>query len=148
MQEKPTIWHTAMHIITIGLNHNVAPVQLRERLYFTEDQIRASLARLSCGKASFPLSEMVILSTCNRIEIYSVSNTLSFDELEVFLSETRDVPVDELRSYLYYLRECFLSGRVRLENDQIHPNLPDRPQVYRMAADRGLLSEQAHGTPT
>jgi len=33
------------------------------------------------------------------------------------------------------LRECFLSGRIRLENDQIQPNLPDRPQVYRMAVD-------------
>ncbi len=31
------------------------------------------------------------------------------------------------------LRECFLSSRVSLENDQIQPNLPDRPQVYRMA---------------
>ena len=33
------------------------------------------------------------------------------------------------------LRECFLSSRVSLENDQIQPNLPDRPQVYRMAVN-------------
>ena len=46
------------------------------------------------------------------------------------------------------LRECFLSGRVRLENDQIHTNLPDRPQVYRMAINFWLFSSQAHGTPT
>jgi hypothetical protein len=44
------------------------------------------------------------------------------------------------------LRECFLSGRVRWENDQTHPNLPDRPQVYRMAADGGLFSSPSSGT--
>jgi len=46
------------------------------------------------------------------------------------------------------VRECFLSGRVRLENDQIQPNLPDRPQVYRMAINFGLFSSQPHGTST
>jgi hypothetical protein len=37
------------------------------------------------------------------------------------------------------LRECFLSGWVRLANDQIHPNLPGRPQVYRMATYRTVF---------
>ena len=38
------------------------------------------------------------------------------------------------------LRECFLNGRVRWENDQIHPNLPDRSKVYRMVTAHGLFS--------
>ena len=94
-----------MHIITLGLNHSSAPVHLRERLNFSEDQIRASLARLTCGNVSLPLAELVILSTCNRIEIYSASNSLSFKELELFLSETRAVPVDEFRPYLYRFKD-------------------------------------------
>jgi len=94
-----------MHIIALGLNHTTSPVQLRERLAYSEDQIRTSLARLSCGNMQSPLSEMVILSTCNRTEIYSISNELSFAKLEAFLSETRDVTVDELRPYLYYYKE-------------------------------------------
>jgi len=94
-----------MHIIALGLNHTTAPVQLRERLAFSEDQVRASLARLSCGKVTSPLAEMVILSTCNRIEIYSASNELSFDTLEVFLSETRDVSVEKIRPYLYRFQD-------------------------------------------
>src|SRR3989304_4614305 len=52
------------------------------------------------------------------------------------------------KSSMRPFRECFLSGRVRLENDQIQPNLPDRPQVYRMADNFGLFSSQPHGTPT
>lgn len=101
--EIKTTWQHTMHIITLGLNHTKTSVQLRERLAYSEDQIRAALARLTCGKMSSQLSEMVILSTCNRIEIYSTSSELSFDTLEVFLSETRGVPLEEIRPHLY----CF-----------------------------------------
>jgi glutamyl-tRNA reductase len=44
---------------------------------------------------------MAILSTCNRIEIYCASNTLSFKELEAILSETRGVAPDEFLPHLY-----------------------------------------------
>lgn len=94
-----------MHIVALGLNHTTAPVQLRERFAYSEDQIRASLARLSCGRVPSPLAEMVILSTCNRIEIFSASNELSFDTLEVFLSETRDIPLEGIRPHLYYFQD-------------------------------------------
>src|SRR5215216_5108437 len=94
-----------MHILVLGLNHNSAPVQLRERIHFSEDQIRAALARLACGNIASSLAETTILSTCNRIEIYSASNSPSFQELEVFLSETRGVSVDELHPHLYQLKD-------------------------------------------
>jgi len=94
-----------MHILALGINHNSAPVQLRERLHFSEDQIRASLARLACGNIYSSLAEITILSTCNRIEIYCVSNSSSFEELEAFLSETRDVPVYEFHPYRYQLKD-------------------------------------------
>ncbi len=90
-----------MHILSIGLNHTSAPVHLRERLAFGEEQVRASLARLSCGHIASSLSELVILSTCNRIEIYAASNNLAFAELEAFLSDVRGVPVDEISPHLY-----------------------------------------------
>jgi len=94
-----------MHILAIGLNHNSAPVQLRERLHFSEDQVRASLARMTCGRVVSPLSEVVILSTCNRIEIYSASNAIAFDALEAFLSDTRGVPDNEFYPHLYHFSD-------------------------------------------
>jgi glutamyl-tRNA reductase len=90
-----------MHIISLGLNHTSAPVHLRERLAFNEDQIRASLSRLCCGQTPSVLAELIILSTCNRIEIYAASNHLAYAELEDFLAEARGVPLQELRPYLY-----------------------------------------------
>jgi len=92
-----------MHILSIGLNHTTAPIELRERLAFSEDQVRAALARMSCGHANVTseIKEMVILSTCNRIEIYVVSNHKSFSGLEAFLSDARGVPVADLYPHLY-----------------------------------------------
>ena len=90
-----------MHIFSIGLNHTSAPIKLREWLTFTEEQIRASLSRLACGHLSSNLLEVVILSTCNRTEIYAVSNQTELSELEIFLSEARGVERDEFISYLY-----------------------------------------------
>jgi glutamyl-tRNA reductase len=90
-----------MHIFSIGLNHTTAPIQLRERLTFTEDQIRASLSRLACGHLSGDITEMVILSTCNRSEIYAVSNQELIPELELFLSEASGVNQDEFSSHLH-----------------------------------------------
>lgn len=90
-----------MHIFSIGLNHISAPLDLRERLSFTEEQIRASLSRLNCGHLSGNILEMIILSTCNRTEIYAVSDQTVFSELEIFLSEARDIARNEFIPYLY-----------------------------------------------
>jgi glutamyl-tRNA reductase len=90
-----------MHIISLGLNHVSAPVHLRERLAFNEEQIRASLSRLTCGHLLTSIAELVILSTCNRVELYAVSGQPGYAELEAFLTEARGVPGDELYPYLY-----------------------------------------------
>ncbi len=90
-----------MHILSLGLNHTTAPVHLRERLAFSEEQIRTSLSRLACGHIPSALTELIVLSTCNRIEIYAASTQLAFAELEAFLSEAHGVPVEEFRSCSY-----------------------------------------------
>ncbi len=90
-----------MQIHCLGLSHNSAPVSVRERLAFSEEQIRAALSRLSCGGTSTTIAEMVILSTCNRIELYAVMQEAAFDELEAFLAETRHTPVELFHEYLY-----------------------------------------------
>jgi glutamyl-tRNA reductase len=90
-----------MHILSLGLNHTSAPVHIRERFAFDEEQTRASLARLFCGQNTTSLTELIILSTCNRIELYAVSTQLDYSELEAFLSDARGVPAQELDPYLY-----------------------------------------------
>ena len=55
-----------MEIRITGLNHKRAPVELREKLAVDDATIQSALAEL---QTSFQAQEMVILSTCNRVEL-------------------------------------------------------------------------------
>jgi len=77
-----------MNIIVIGLSHHTSPVELRERFAFAESKIPAALAQL---RASGVAAEAVILSTCNRVEIYAATPlppAKAFSELTDFLVRT------------------------------------------------------------
>jgi glutamyl-tRNA reductase len=88
-----------MPILVIGLSHHTAPVTVRERFAFGEARVPAILQLLREGRLA---EEAVILSTCNRVEIYVVTETDSrraFDELQNFLVEChqyRDPITDEI----------------------------------------------------
>jgi len=94
-----------MRIHCIGINHATAPLALRERLTFSEENLRAALARLTCGGGMGELSELIILSTCNRIELYAAAPRAAVSGLENFLAETRGVPLNEFSPHLYRLRD-------------------------------------------
>ena len=95
-----------MHIHCLGLNHQTADLSLRECLAFPEESAKAALARLGCGEeGSRPdtVSEMVILSTCNRVELYAVAPHPDFPALEAYLSEVQGVPVEAFAPHVYHL---------------------------------------------
>jgi len=83
-----------MEIYCLSLNYQNANVALREALAYSPENTRIALARLGCGHQACPgpIRELVILSTCNRVELYAVAATPIFDELEIFMAETRAVP--------------------------------------------------------
>ena len=58
-----------MPLITIGLNHNTAPLELREHFATRMSDVAAMIGPLRQAKIS---RELALLSTCNRVEIYSV----------------------------------------------------------------------------
>lgn len=102
-----------MMILCLGLSHHTAPVELRERLGFTHETLKAALALFSCGQDAQPeqVSELVILSTCNRLELYAcvrarvspgtAEDSEPFRTLVDFLVETRGVPAVEFEPHLY-----------------------------------------------
>lgn len=93
-----------MYILCLGLNHITAPLDVREKLALEEDVVQIALARLACGHVATPLTELVLISTCNRIELYATSNQLAFTELQTFLSDVSGVPVEQFRPHLYRLK--------------------------------------------
>ncbi len=90
-----------MHIHCLGLNHITAPIALREKLDFSEEAVQAALSRLGCGGGLQDVTGLVILSTCNRVELYAASSKVVFDELEAFLAEARGIDGQELAPILY-----------------------------------------------
>ena len=76
-----------MELIVIGLNHKTAPIEIRERLAFPEDRIEMALHQV---KSLPSLKENMILSTCNRVEIYAAAREIenAILDLKHFLSDT------------------------------------------------------------
>jgi glutamyl-tRNA reductase len=96
-----------MQILCVGLSHHTASVELRERLHYSPAALKTALSRLGCDHASRPtgLIELVILSTCNRLELYAVSHTDRFEPLMDFLAETTGIARAEFEAHLYRYRD-------------------------------------------
>jgi glutamyl-tRNA reductase len=91
-----------MSIVLVGLNHKTAPVEVRERLAFTDDACAESLHALVDGTA---ISEGLIVSTCNRVEVLATTASLegfaAASHVSEFLSRIRSIPQDIFREHLY-----------------------------------------------
>ncbi|HMD08159.1 MAG TPA: glutamyl-tRNA reductase [Candidatus Acidoferrum sp.] len=91
-----------MEIVLVGLNHRTAPVEVRERVSFTAEQARKAAEEL---RSRGILQETLVLSTCNRSEIYGVPPESSHEcapGLSSFLSEFHAVRQDVLSVSLYH----------------------------------------------
>jgi glutamyl-tRNA reductase len=88
-----------MHILVVGLNYKTAPVEVREKLSFDENDLGAAMTALSRKKS---MLENVIVSTCNRTEIYAV--------------------VDQLHTGRYYIKD-FLADWFQMDKDVFSPYL-------------------------
>ncbi len=89
-------------LFLLGINHDTAPVDLRERLNFSEGDLSETLVALSTRPAC---GEAVVLSTCNRVELYVRCNDLdeARTELTRFLSDFHGVDPASLAPHLYSL---------------------------------------------
>jgi glutamyl-tRNA reductase len=89
------------HIVIVGLNHRSAPVEIREKLAFPADRIgdalRALLARPS-------VSEGVILSTCNRVEVCVLAEEgyTGTADVKSFLAEHHGLALADVEGHLYH----------------------------------------------
>jgi glutamyl-tRNA reductase len=92
-----------MNILAVGLNHKTADVEVREKLAFNGPKLEEGLLRL---RELTDVSEAVVLSTCNRVEMYlNVKDPDSASgEIKDFLSEFHDIRRELLDDALYFLR--------------------------------------------
>jgi glutamyl-tRNA reductase len=87
-------------VVVIGLNHRTAPLELLERMTIAAPQLPKALHDL-VGRDN--ISESVVLSTCNRLEIYAVAERFhgAYQDIRSFLSETAFLPPEDFSDHLY-----------------------------------------------
>lgn len=88
-------------LLMIGMNHSTAPLAVRERCAFTPARREEALLQF---REKFPNAEAVLVSTCNRVELYAARPLHAHPRLEEmarFLAEFHDVPEAQVREHTY-----------------------------------------------
>jgi glutamyl-tRNA reductase len=92
-----------MDVIVVGLNHKTAPLEVRERVAFSPTAMEKPLH----GMVALPtITEGIIVSTCNRVELYATSRDAEAGTIQLsrFLADYHGIPLKELDPHLYRLQ--------------------------------------------
>ncbi len=137
-----------MQIVVVGLDHNTSPIEVRERLAFPKSLIGEAYAQLKREHGGI-LEEAVILSTCNRVEVYAVAESTdeAHSAISAFLHTFHGLPAAAFDHHFYthcgkaavmhlFATACGLNSLV-LGEDQI------QAQIRGAAAD--AMAHEADG---
>lgn len=115
-----------MNVVILGCSYRTAPVGVRERLAFTDEQVGRALDRLS----ACPGREVVLLSTCNRVELYlgyPGEGKEDGQELTDFLADFHGLPADlsdadcaATEKAFSRFQNQFLHGPIRALTEETH----------------------------
>ncbi|HVX18292.1 MAG TPA: glutamyl-tRNA reductase [Acidimicrobiales bacterium] len=89
-----------MSVVVIGLNHRTMPLDQFERMAIGEPQLPKALAMV---RGTDHVAETVVLSTCNRTEVYAVAEKFhgAYSDIRDFLAQMADVAPEEFSDHLY-----------------------------------------------
>ena len=95
-----------MNIVVIGLSHKTAVIEIREQVALREEQIPQALEyfRTLSKDQGIVVKEVVILSTCNRVEIYAVVDDVikDIERIKIALSDFHQLPPHNLSPHFYH----------------------------------------------
>ena len=123
-----------MKVLVAGLNHKIADVDVREKLAFTGPKLEEGLLRFS----ELPeVDEAIILSTCNRVELYAnVSETeKASGSIKTFLSEFHNINRDSLDNALYFYHDIQAVEHVFKVASSLDSMIVGEPQILGQLKD-------------
>ena len=135
-----------MTLLTLGINHKTAPVEIREKVAFAAENLARALKELISQEA---VNEAAILSTCNRTELYCSLNSTDRDVLINWISQFHDVKHDDLAPYVYtYANNEAVQHILRVASG-LDSLVMGEPQIlgqikdaYAHATDAGAIGQQ------
>jgi glutamyl-tRNA reductase len=139
-----------MQLLTLGLNHQTAPLALRERLAFVPTEVGGTIARLRDSLATRDagrLTEAAIVSTCNRTELYCAVEEpgTATDALADFLASTRQLDGAELRRATYVLPQADAVRHAFRVASGLDSMVLGEPQILGQMKQAEKLSREAGG---
>ena len=130
-----------MQLALVGLSHKTAPVEIRERLAFSNDALRSALASLVDRRA---VNEAMILSTCNRVEV--VAESPDDRLIRDFICEFHQISHDSVSTHLYSYRNVEAIRHVFRVTASLDSMVIGEPQIlgqvkeaFRIAMDAGTV---------
>jgi glutamyl-tRNA reductase len=135
-----------MKILVIGLNHKTAPIDIRERLAFDADKTLDALRKL---KNRFSEAEFVLLSTCNRVELYCAcmrNSTIEPETIIKFFSEFHNIAVSEFRQFMYFYNDDVAVRHLLTVTSSLDSMVVGEPQIIGQVKDSFRLACSAGST--
>ncbi|HET9219598.1 MAG TPA: glutamyl-tRNA reductase [Terriglobia bacterium] len=130
-----------MELALIGVSHKTAPVEVRERLAFPAEKIRAALATLLERTHA---AEAMILSTCNRVEI--VAQGPDAQLVRDFICEYHQIPADAISKHVYSYKNAEAIRHLFRVTASLDSMMLGEPQIlgqvkeaYRLASEAGTI---------
>ena len=130
-----------MELALIGVSHKTAPVEVRERLAFSSDKIRAALATLLERTHA---AEAMILSTCNRVEI--VAQGPDAQLVQDFICEYHQIPAEAISKHVYSYKNAEAIRHLFRVTASLDSMMLGEPQIlgqvkeaYRLASEAGTI---------
>lgn len=134
-----------MQLFLVGISHRTATVELRERVDF---QTRGAATALAALRARGLAHEAVVLSTCNRSEIYGICDDAASVRQEAvqFLSEYHGVERRELEPHIYYLGNADVARHLFKVAGGLDSLVVGEPQILGQVKDAHAAATLAHTT--
>lgn len=136
-----------MHILVVGLNYQTAPVEVRERLSFAEGDKAQAMEELKNKKS---ILENVIVSTCNRTEVYAVVDQLHTGRyyIKEFLAEWFGVDQAEFIEHLFIHEERHAVEHLFKVTCGLNSMVLGETQILGQIRDAFLIAQEAGTTGT
>ena len=139
-----------MSVLVVGMSHRSAPVSLLERLSM-DDTVKENTATALVERDS--LSEALIVSTCNRMEVYTVTNSFHAGVRDIVdvLKDVSGVESEQLRQYLYVRYADAAAEHMMVVTSGLDSMVVGEQQIigqvraaYQDATDRGTVGPGLH----